>query len=599
VSDISKIKKYKWIKNVVLAVGVVAIVSAGFIYSNREVPKAQPVSKFLQDIDAKKVKKVEISTDFLNESLVIYLKDEKAKPYTVVGPRFGMDTASDLVSKGVEVDYPPAGTDYSKIANHFLTLMIIGYLGFMIVQMMPGGFHIGLKRKEKEKTKFTDVAGAEEAKAAMEEVVDYLKNPKDFEKWGARFPSGVILCGPPGNGKTLLARAVAGEAGAEFISASPADFTSPFIGVAGMKINRLFSRARAKAPCVVFIDEIDSIGGARMSEGTAAAREMGSTLTQLLVQLDGFEPNSGVIVIAATNRVESLDPALLRSGRFDRHIKVHSPNLSEREAILKIHAKDIPLDETFDFTEIARASTGMSGADLANLMNQAALIGKKQGVEKIAASQAIAARDRMLMGERRLSTSKILSDQTKRILAYHEASHAVVAKHFDFDEVTAVSIMPRGLSLGQTLTLPATDGDIHDQKYLLGQLSIFAAGRHGELMFCSSCSTGAANDIERMTDIAQSMVYMLGMSELGMVKITDRSKTSLQDRAASAVLGLIGRAELTAKEVLHKNQDVVHVLAKKLIDDEEVSGDELKQILSKTHHAETLAKDAHSDHLEA
>ena len=579
-SDISKMKKNKWIRNALSAVLVLAIGASGYFYSNREVPKVEPVSKFLQDVDAALIKKVEVSTDFLNESLVVHLKDEKLKPYKVTGPRFGIEMAADLVKNGVEVNYPPAGMDYGKLTNNMLTLMIIGYLGFMVFQMMPGGVSLSLKKKEKENTKFSDVAGAEEAKAAMEEVVDYLRNPSEFEKWGAKFPSGIILCGPPGNGKTLLARAVAGEAGAEFIAASPSDFSSAFIGVAGMKINRLFARARANAPCVVFIDEIDSIGGARMSEGTAAAREMGSTLTQLLVQLDGFARNSGVIVIAATNRIESLDPALLRSGRFDRHIKVHSPNLTERAEILKIHARNIPLREDFKFDEIAKASTGMSGADLANLMNQSALLAKQDGAEMVSYEHALAARNRMLMGAPRKTLAAILDVKTKKILAFHEASHAVAAKYFDFDPVTAVSIMPRGMSLGQTLVTPDCDRNLHDKVYLMGELSILAAGRHGELLFCGSCSTGAENDIERITEIAQSMVYRFGMSEMGMIRLSKADDSPLGASASAEVLNLIHGAELLSREILIANKDVVCRLAEQLIEYEEVEGSDLDEILS-------------------
>lgn len=576
-SDISKIKFKKKIKQVLVGVALIALMIGIYFYSHREVPQEKTFSDYSSDITEKRIKKIIISTDYLNENITVHLKDASTKPYKVTSPHLTLEKATELSQSGVEITYPLPDFDYSKLLHQVMIVMIVTYMGFMLSQLLPGGFSLRSKPKELD-TKFSDVAGAEEAKLAMQEIVHYLHNPKDFEKWGAKFPSGILLCGPPGNGKTLLARAVAGEAGASFLSISAADFNSPFIGIAGIKIKRIFSRARAMAPCVLFIDEIDSIGGVRMSEGSAAAREMGSTLTQLLVQMDGFEPNSGVVVVAATNRVDTLDGALLRSGRFDRNIQVHAPNLNERKEILQIHSKNIPISTDFDFSAIARATIGMNGADLSNLMNQAALLAKRDSAgDVVNTSHGLSARNRMLMGEERAGLRALLDVPTRRILATHEASHAVVCMSLNHDPVTGISILPRGHSLGQTMMTPSADRVLHERMYLLAQMRILIAGRVGEEYFEGACTTGAENDIVRLTSIAKNMVNRFGMGALGMICIDKDSSSALAAEADREIMSLINEAYADALNILTSNKDVVISIARQLYDREDVSESETEE----------------------
>ena len=470
---------------------------------------------------------------------------------------------------------------FSDIAQHevhvkpalAITLMLTGLLSIAWAAWHhPFRIHAGTHRM-----RFTDVAGAEEAKKNLMEVAAYLKAPRRYEAIGAVFPRGVILHGAPGTGKTLLAKALAGEAGAHFLAVNGSEFGSMLIGVAAAKVRRQFARARALAPCVLFIDEIDAVGGRRLEEGSAAAREMGATLNALLVEMDGFGDNSGVIVVAATNRLAALDPALLRSGRFDRRIQLNLPNLKERGEILQIHGHKIKLAKGIDFLDLARQTIGFSGADLANLMNQAALLAVHQNAEHVEMAQLLRARNVMLMGEESRSTLAMLDNKTRHRLAIHECGHAVVAMAGGLDPVTCVSIVPRGLSLGQTFLSPVKDPLLLSQQALLNQINILVAGRVAEEIFSKSISTGADDDIARATALALAIVGRHGMTDFGMMHVGEGASPQLRYAAECRAIELIDQARGRAGQILNANHSLVERMALRLVDVEEMDHFELRQ----------------------
>jgi cell division protease FtsH len=350
-----------------------------------------------------------------------------------------------------------------------------------------------------------------------------------------------------------------------------------FIGVSSMKIKRLFAKARSMAPCVLFIDELDAVGGKRMDESSAAAREMGSTLNQLLVQMDGFENNNGVIVVAATNRIDALDPALLRSGRFDRRIQLGKPNLAEREEILKIHARKVKIDAHLDYREIAKQTIGFSGADLANLINQAALIAVHDGLHAVVMENLLRARNVMLMGEERRSTMAMLDDQTRHRLAVHECGHTIVAMAGKLDPVTGVSIVPRGMSLGQTFIAPEKDQLLLSHHELVNRINILVAGRVAEEMFTKSVTSGADDDIARATEIAMNIVCRHGMSDFGMLRVSEHSSPQIRFEAECKAIEIIESARKTAVAILQANESVMQAMIEKLLEKEELDQDELRE----------------------
>lgn len=525
-------------------------------------------SQYMSDVQAGSIKSIEIMPDYFSDTVVVHPKNDKQAKYTAIVPRLNIDALSKLTERGVAVSYPSAPVDYSKIINDLVMLAMLGYLVFMLQQSMPAVLTGGPEAKSN--VKFSDVAGAEEAKRAMQELVNYLSNPQRFERLGARFPKGFMLYGDPGNGKTLLARAVAGEAGVPFLEMSGSDFGSMFISVSGSRVKKLFSRARACAPCVVFIDEIDAIGGRRMTEGSAAAREMGSTLNQLLVQMDGFTANTGVVVIAATNRLDALDPALLRSGRFDRHIQVQAPTADEREEILKVHSREVEVEPDFDFKAVARHTLGMSGADLANVINKAAMIAASSNSDVVTTAHALQATDDILMGETNTSLSSKLDEKTRRVIARHESSHAVVAMAFGLDPVTFVSIVSRSRSLGVTLMSPEADRRLHDAHYIRARLAIYFAGRTGEELFEKICTTGAEDDIAQATRLATDMVKTYGMSDFGMIRVTDETSPQMRYEADQEILRLLRQAKAEATAILESNESLVADMTTMLVEKEEI-----------------------------
>src|SRR6188472_438 len=401
-------------------------------------------------------------------------------------------------------------------------IVIIGLWLFLLRQLQAGGsraFSFGKSKArllagDTPKLTFADVAGCDEAKVELQEIIEFLKDPQKFTRLGGRLPKGALLVGPPGTGKTLLAKAVAGEAGRPFFSMSGSDFVEMFVGVGASRVRDLFEQGKSHAPCIIFIDEIDAVGRHRGAGLGGGHDEREQTLNQLLVEMDGFESNEGVILIAATNRPDVLDPALLRPGRFDRRVVVGLPDVRGREMILKVHVRKVPMEEDVDLAVIARGTPGFAGADLANLVNEAALVAARQNRKVVTQADFELAKDKVLMGVER--KSMIISDKEKKNTAYHEAGHALVAALTPYaDPLHKVTIIPRGMALGLTMQLPLDDKHSYNKDYLEAQLAILMGGRIAEEMFMNHVTTGAGNDIERATDLARKMVCEWGMSELG------------------------------------------------------------------------------------
>jgi cell division protease FtsH len=440
---------------------------------------------------------------------------------------------------------------------------------------------------------FKDVAGVEEAKEELQEIIEFLREPQKFQKLGGRIPKGVILIGPPGTGKTLLARAIAGEANVPFFSISGSDFVEMFVGVGASRVRDLFEQGKKNAPCIVFIDEIDAVGRHRGAGLGGGHDEREQTLNQLLVEMDGFESNEGVILIAATNRPDVLDPALMRPGRFDRRVIVPRPDVGGREAILKVHTKKIPLSEDVDISVIARGSPGFSGADLANLVNEAALLAARQNRKQVVMADFEFSKDKVLMGAERKSL--ILSEEEKKNTAFHEAGHALVAFFVPYaDPLHKVTIIPRGMALGVTMQLPVDDKHTYTRDYLESQLAIMMGGRAAEELFLNHVTTGAGNDIEQATEMARRMVCDFGMSDLGPLAygrnqgeiFLGRDISTSRDFSEDTAIKIdqeIKRFVMTgysrAREVLTSNREALVRIAEALLVREVLDGSEIKLLI--------------------
>ena len=455
------------------------------------------------------------------------------------------DMYKTLSDKGVPYSFKDIsnGTWPSWILN-LAPFVLLGALWiFMMRQMQSGGnkaLSFGKSRArlhstQQKKVTFKDVAGVEEAKEELQEIIEFLREPQKFQKLGGRIPKGVLLVGSPGTGKTLLARAIAGEANVPFFSISGSDFVEMFVGVGASRVRDLFEQGKKNAPCIIFIDEIDAVGRHRGAGLGGGHDEREQTLNQLLVEMDGFESNEGVILVAATNRPDVLDPALLRPGRFDRRVVVDRPDVRGREAILRVHTKKIPLADDVDLSVLARGTPGFAGADLANLVNEAALAAARQNRKVVMMYDFELAKDKVMMGVERKSL--ILSDEEKKNTAYHEAGHALVAAMLPHaDPLHKVTIIPRGMALGLTMQLPIDDKHNYYKDYLDTQIAILMGGRIAEEIFLHQMTTGAGNDIERATDMARKMVCEWGMSELGTAELRQERRADLpgpRDRAAS------------------------------------------------------------------
>ncbi|NDY42842.1 ATP-dependent metallopeptidase FtsH/Yme1/Tma family protein [Dissulfurirhabdus thermomarina] len=488
-------------------------------------------------------------------------------------------------------------------------LLLIGVWIFFMRQMQSGGgraMSFGRSRAklmtgQSVKVTFDDIAGVDEAKEELTETVAFLKDPKKFTRLGGRVPKGVLLVGPPGTGKTLLAKAIAGEADVPFFSISGSDFVEMFVGVGASRVRDLFLQAKKHAPCIIFIDEIDAVGRHRGAGLGGGHDEREQTLNQLLVEMDGFETTEGVIVVAATNRPDVLDPALLRPGRFDRQVTVPVPDVRGREAILQVHAREIPLADDVDLSLIARGTPGFSGADLENLVNEAALMAARENKDQVTMADFEAAKDKVLMGAERKSL--ILSEEEKRITAYHEAGHTLVAKLLPgTDPIHKVTIIPRGRALGLTQQLPVDERHTYPRSYLRNNLAILLGGRVAEELVLDESTTGAGNDIERASDLARKMVCEWGMSEaLGPVSFGKREEHvflgkdfgQVKDYSEATALKIdeeiqrtVNTAYRQAKELLSRNIEVLHALAGALLEHESLDGAAIDAIIQ-GHRGET------------
>ena len=481
-------------------------------------------------------------------------------------------------------------------------LFIIGIWVFMLRQMQSGGnkaLSFGKSRakllnNQQKRVTFKDVAGVEEAKEELQEIIEFLKEPQKFQKLGGRIPKGVLMMGPPGTGKTLLARAIAGEANVPFFSISGSDFVEMFVGVGASRVRDLFEQGKKNAPCIIFIDEIDAVGRHRGAGLGGGHDEREQTLNQLLVEMDGFESNDGVILIASTNRPDVLDPALLRPGRFDRRIVVSRPDVRGREGILKVHTRKIPLGEDVDISVIARGTPGFTGADLANLVNEAALNAARYSKKVVAMSDFELAKDKVLMGAER--KSMVISNEEKRVTAYHEAGHTLVGlKVPNADPVHKVTIIPRGMALGVTQQLPEGDRHNYSEEYLLGQIAILMGGRIAEDTFLGSITTGASNDIERATELARAMVCEYGMSEMGPLTFGKKEEQIFLGREIAQhrdfseetaikideqVKKIITAQFERAKTIIEDNRDTMVRLAECLLERESLDGVEIRRIVA-------------------
>jgi len=526
---------------------------------------------------------------------------ERFKTYTPEDP----DLIKTLRAKGVKITAKPEDSEpwyITILLQWFPMLLLIGVWIFFMRQMQVGGgkaMSFGKSRaklltENQQKVTFTDVAGIDEAKDEIEEIIAFLKDPKKFTKLGGRIPKGVLLVGAPGTGKTLLARAIAGEAGVPFFSISGSDFVEMFVGVGASRVRDLFVQGKKNAPCIIFIDEIDAVGRHRGAGLGGGHDEREQTLNQLLVEMDGFEANEGVILIAATNRPDVLDPALLRAGRFDRRVVVPRPDVKGREGILRVHTRRVPLADDVDLPLLARGTPGFAGADLENLVNEAALLAARGGLERVSMRDFELAKDKVMMGSER--KSMIISLEERRNTAFHEAGHALVAKLIPgTDPIHKVTIIPRGSALGLTQQLPIDERHTYSREYLMKSLAILFGGRVAEELVLNHMTTGAGNDLEKATELARRMVCEWGMSEnLGPMTFGKRNEeiflgrdfTQVQDyseRTAreidNEVRGIIQQSYQTARDLLETNLDALHKVAETLLEKESLDGAEIEAIM--------------------
>ncbi len=584
----------------ILIVLVVSLVNV-FLSPTENPPDSQVISysQFLSAVDTGKVNTVNINDSVIQGE---FTSGETFKTYVVgVG-----DLAKQIADKGVDVKVePPQKTPWwaAILSSLFPTLLLIGVWIFFLYHMQGGGGKVMNFAKSKAKlfldnrpkVTFDDVAGCDESKEELSEVIQYLRDPSKFVALGARVPRGVLLLGPPGTGKTLLARASAGEADVPFFSVSGSDFVEMFVGVGAARVRDLFEQARKYQPCIIFIDEMDAVGRHRGAGLGGGHDEREQTLNQLLVELDGFDETTGIILIAATNRPDILDPALLRPGRFDRHIVVDRPDVKGREAILKVHLKDKKIAADIDLGVIARRTPGFVGADIANLVNEAALLAARQGKQIVEMDDFEEGIDRVLAGPER--KSRLISPREKNIIAYHETGHALVAKHLPgSDPVHKISIIPRGhMALGYTLQLPEEDRFLMSKLELENKICILLGGRVAEELEFGDVTTGAGNDLERATQIARQMVMEFGMSDrLGLVKLGHKrqeiflgrdiaEERNYSEEIAYAIdqeiRNIIDSCYNKVRQILTDNSEDLAKVAKTLLEKEVIEGKELDAIL--------------------
>ena len=590
----------KFFRNVSFYLLIIIIAISIIDYYSSKTTNKQEISytQFLQHVQEQKVEKVTIVDNTVRGKL------KEGTEFTTVVPN-DPTLINTLREKSVDIkaEQPPQPPWWTTIFSSILPMLLLIGVWFFIMQQTQGGgnrvMSFGKSRaklhsEDKIKVSFQDVAGADEAKQELEEVVEFLKHPKKFNDLGARIPKGVLLFGPPGTGKTLLARAVAGEAGVPFFSISGSDFVEMFVGVGASRVRDLFEQAKKNAPCIVFIDEIDAVGRQRGAGLGGGHDEREQTLNQLLVEMDGFGVNEGIIIIAATNRPDILDPALLRPGRFDRQITVDRPDVKGRQEILKVHTKGKPVAKDVDLDVLARRTPGFTGADLSNLVNEAALLAARRNKKRIEMPELEEASERVVAGPER--KSKVISDRERKLTAYHEAGHALVGMLLpNADPVHKVSIIPRGRAGGYTLMLPKEDRYYATRSELLDQIKTFLGGRVAEAVVLKEISTGAQNDLERATDLVRKMITQWGMSEkLGPITFGRRQEQVFlgrdiaQDRNYSEEVAyaidqevriLIEDAYAKTEEMLVANMAKLELMANALLERETLEAHELEELM--------------------
>ena len=569
-------------------------------FNTRQVAQgAVEYSQFIEEVKQGRIAKV------VMEGRTLKATTTEGKRLTSYAPP-DLWLVSDLLKSGVKIEAKPE-EEPSFLMNMFVSwfpmLLLIGVWIFFMRQMQGGGkggaFSFGKSRArmtdEAQNTiTFVDVAGCDEAKEEVQELVDFLRDPSKFQKLGGRIPKGVLMVGNPGTGKTLLAKAIAGEAKVPFFSISGSDFVEMFVGVGAARVRDMFENAKKHAPCIIFIDEIDAVGRHRGAGLGGGNDEREQTLNQLLVEMDGFEGHSGIIVIAATNRPDILDPALLRPGRFDRQVVVPLPDIRGREEILKVHMRKVPIASDVKADIIARGTPGFSGADLANLVNEAALFAARGNKRLVDMEDFEKAKDKIMMGAER--RSMVMTEDEKMNTAYHESGHAVVAKLVPkSDPVHKVTIIPRGRALGLTMQLPEQDRYAYDKQYLLSRIAVLFGGRIAEEIFMNQMTTGASNDFERATSMARDMVTRYGMSELGVMvygenegevflgrSVTQHKNVSeaTMQKVDAEIRRILDEQYALARKLLEDNRDKVEAMTKALLDWETIDAEQIDDIMA-------------------
>ncbi|MFA7496698.1 MAG: ATP-dependent zinc metalloprotease FtsH [Acidithiobacillus sp.] len=594
------------LKNVLLWVAIGVILMLVFqnlnTTSSSKPAQAMDFSTFVNSVKQGQVADVTIDSNHVTGSL------SSGQQFSVYTPANDTQLVPQLLASGVKINVkPPAGQSIllSILISWFPMLLLIGVWIFFMRQMGGGGaggrgaMTFGRSKarmltEENNKVTFADVAGVEEAKEELAEIVEFLRDPQKFQRLGGRIPKGVLLMGSPGAGKTLLARAIAGEARVPFFSISGSDFVEMFVGVGASRVRDMFEQAKKHAPCIIFIDEIDAVGRQRGAGLGGGNDEREQTLNQLLVEMDGFEGTEGIIVVAATNRPDVLDPALLRPGRFDRQVTVPLPDIRGREQILQVHMRKVPITPDVDPKVIARGTPGFSGADLANLVNEAALMAARKSKRLVDMHDFEDAKDKVMMGAERKSV--VMSDKQRETTAYHESGHAVVAKLLPgTDPVHKVTIIPRGRALGLTMQLPTEDRFNYERQEILSNISILMGGRVAEEVFLNQMTTGAGNDIERATDLARRMVTQWGMSGIGPMVIGEKEEevfigremtkhSNISEQTAMTVDGeirnIIRERYDVARKLIEENRDKVEAMTQALLKYETLDSNQISDIMA-------------------
>ena len=565
----------------------------------------QPLQLSYSDL-VEKIESKQVYSATIEREKIFGKLTSQANYNTKLGNEFVARDLAELMKKNnVKVEFDPSSSSglwANMLVMYAPFILIIAFWIFMLRQMQSGGnkaLSFGKSRakllsNQQKRVTFKDVAGVEEAKEELQEIIEFLKEPQKFQKLGGRIPKGVLMMGPPGTGKTLLARAIAGEANVPFFSISGSDFVEMFVGVGASRVRDLFEQGKKNAPCIIFIDEIDAVGRHRGAGLGGGHDEREQTLNQLLVEMDGFESNDGVILIASTNRPDVLDPALLRPGRFDRRVIVNRPDVKGREGILAVHTRKIPLGEDVDISVIARGTPGFTGADLANLVNEAALNAARYNKKVVSMGDFEWAKDKVLMGSERKSA--VMSEEEKQTTAYHEAGHTVVGlKVPNADPVHKVTIIPRGMALGLTQQLPEGDRYTHSREYIEGSIAILMGGRLAEEIFLGKITTGASNDIERATELSRRMVCEFGMSNLGPLTFGKKEEQIFLGREIAQhqdysedtaikidqeVKRIVMEQYERARQIILDNRDALDRLAQALLSNETLDSVQIRRVVA-------------------